>query len=65
MKGRYWYIFIGIIDLIIALAWLRASEDANYIITVTFIGLEMLFCAGFFLALSYALNKAQKKLITT
>ncbi|HGP3790311.1 TPA: DUF308 domain-containing protein [Klebsiella pneumoniae] len=65
MKGRYWCIFIGIIDLIIALAWLRASEDANYIITVTFIGLEMLFCAGFFLVLSYALNKAQKKLITT
>ncbi|TDA71353.1 acid-resistance protein, partial [Klebsiella pneumoniae] len=57
--------FIGIIDLIIALAWLRASEDASYIITVTFIGLEMLFCAGFFLVLSYALNKAQKKLITT
>ena len=65
MKGRYWCIFIGIIDLIIALAWLRASEDANYIITVTFIGLEMLFCAGFFLVLSYALNKTQKKLITT
>ncbi|MCS5932605.1 hypothetical protein LNQ03_22715 [Klebsiella pneumoniae subsp. pneumoniae] len=61
MKGRYWYIFIGIIDLIIALAWLRAQRRRQlyHHCHLHWSG-KCCSVPDSFLVLSYALNKAQK-----
>lgn len=62
MTGRYWCIFIGLLDLAIAFIWLSASENANFIITTIVIGLELLFCAWFSLITTFALENAHTKL---
>ncbi|MGT8856603.1 DUF308 domain-containing protein [Enterobacter sp. 186315] len=56
MAGRYWFIFIGLLDLAIAYIWLSASSHANFSITTMVIGLELLFCAWFSLITSFALK---------
>ena len=58
MAGRYWFIFIGLLDLAIAFIWLSASSNANFFITTMVIGLELLFCAWFSLITSFALKNA-------
>lgn len=61
MTGRYWCIFIGLLDLAIAFIWLSASESANFIITTIVIGMELLFCAWFSLITTFALESAYTK----
>lgn len=54
--GRYWCIFIGILDLSIAFIWLSASENTTYILTVMLIGLELVLTSWFFFILNYGFN---------
>lgn len=57
MTGRLICIFIGLMDIVIAFVWINSNEETNFLITITFIGLEMLFSAWFFLRLCYSLQK--------
>ncbi|MFV8980745.1 DUF308 domain-containing protein [Serratia fonticola] len=56
MIGRYWCIFIGILDFAIAFLWLSAGENTSYLLTVMLIGLEMVLTSWFFFMLNYGLN---------
>jgi uncharacterized membrane protein HdeD (DUF308 family) len=56
MIGRYWCIFIGILDFAIAFIWLSAGENTSYLLTVMLIGLEMVLTSWFFFILSYGFN---------
>jgi uncharacterized membrane protein HdeD (DUF308 family) len=56
MIGRYWCIFIGILDFAIAFIWLSAGENTSYLLTVMLIGLEMVLTSWFFFMLSYGFN---------
>ena len=60
MIGRYWCIFIGIIDFVIAFLWMSANEYTSYILTVMLIGLEMMLTAWFFFMLGYGINKFKR-----
>lgn len=57
MMGRLICIFIGLLDIMIAYVWMIANEDTNFLITITFIGLELLFSAWFFFRLSFSLQR--------
>ncbi|MBC3380871.1 DUF308 domain-containing protein [Serratia fonticola] len=56
MIGRYWCIFIGLLDFAIALLWLSAGEYTSYMLTVMLIGLEMVLTSWFFFILNYGFN---------
>lgn len=60
MIGRYWCFFIGIMDFVISFLWLGADEYTSYILTVMFIGLEMMFTSWFFFTLSYGFQSHNK-----
>lgn len=60
MIGRYWCIFIGLLDLVIAFVWLSANESTSYVLTAMFIGLEMLFSSWIFFSLSYDFENLKK-----
>jgi len=61
MVGRYWCMFIGILDLIIAFLWMSANQDTTYILVSVFIGLEMIFSACIYFTLSNKIEHLKKK----
>lgn len=61
MVGRYWCMFIGILDLIIALIWIGANEDTTYYLVSIFIGLEMTSSAYIYFTLSNYFEGIMKK----
>lgn len=58
MTGRLLSIFIGVMDIVIAYIWINANESTNFLLTMTFIGLETLFSAWLFFSLGNSLKKA-------
>lgn len=58
MKGCLLCILIGLMDIAIAYVWINATENTNVVITLTFVGLELLFSAWFFFRLSNGMKKA-------
>lgn len=61
MVGRYWCMFIGILDLIIAFIWIGANEDTTYYLVSIFIGLEMTSSAYIYFTLSNYFEGIMKK----
>lgn len=61
MVGRYWCMFIGVLDLIIAFIWMNANEDITYFLTSLFIGLEMISSACIYFTLSNDFEHLMKK----
>ncbi|MEL4012911.1 DUF308 domain-containing protein [Dryocola clanedunensis] len=59
--GYIWSICIGIFDLIIAAVWSGMSPQQSSQFTTAFIGLEMLFSAGGYIALRISLARAQRQ----
>lgn len=60
VKNRFWCIFVGVIDLIIAFLWIIANEATTYMLTTFFIGLEMIFSSSVYFKLIIDLKKTKK-----